>query len=102
MGELMLDEVTDGSIQAWLSAIQQTAMNTTLPMIDGAVSVADFQQAFNAVKERMSSSPSSIHYSTWKVVAHADYLVEWLSIMMNLPFMHGFVNERWEVTIDLK
>ena len=62
-GEMTLDEVTDKAIQAWLSAVQQTSMNNTLPKIEGAISVAEFQQAFNAVEECTSSSQSSLYYS---------------------------------------
>ena len=50
-GELPLTEATDEAIQSWLSAFQQTAGSTTLPRIDGAILVAEFQAAFKAVKE---------------------------------------------------
>ena len=98
---MILDEVTDESIQAWLSAVQQTPTNKMLPKIEGAVLVAEFKQAFKAVKECTSSSPSSLHYSIWEVVACNDDLIEWLSIMMSLPFMYGFVNKRWATIIDV-
>ena len=73
----------------------------TLPKIEGAISVEDFQQAFKIVKERTSSSPSSLHYSIWKIVAREDNMAQWLSIMMSLPFMYGFVNKRWATIIDI-
>eukprot|EP00579_Thalassiosira_antarctica_P028243 CAMPEP_0202025664 /NCGR_PEP_ID=MMETSP0905-20130828/56998_1 /ASSEMBLY_ACC=CAM_ASM_000554 /TAXON_ID=420261 /ORGANISM="Thalassiosira antarctica, Strain CCMP982" /LENGTH=150 /DNA_ID=CAMNT_0048588655 /DNA_START=21 /DNA_END=469 /DNA_ORIENTATION=- len=99
--EMTLDEVTDEAIQAWLSAIQQTSTTSKLPKIEGAISVAEFQQAFKAVKERTSSSSSGLHYSIWKVVAREDDLAEWLSIMTSLPFMYGFVNKRWATIVDV-
>ena len=42
-GEMSLDEITDEAIQAWLSAVQQTSTNMTLPKIEGAMSVEEFQ-----------------------------------------------------------
>ena len=100
--EMTLDEVTNEAIQAWLSAVEQTATNTTLLKIGGTISVAEFQQTFKAVKERISPpSPSSLHYSIWKVVVHKDNLEKWLSIMMSLTFMYGFDNKRWVTTIDV-
>ena len=81
--------------------IPDTTTGTTLPKIDGVISVTEFQQAFKAVKERMSSCPSVLHYSMWKVVTLEDDLVEWLSIMMNLRFMYGFFSKQWAITIDV-
>ena len=98
---MTLDDITDEAIQAWLSVVQQTSTNMTLPRIEGAILVEEFQQAFKIVKERTSSSPSSLHYSIWKIVAREDDLAQWLSIMMSLPFMYGFVNKRWATIIDV-
>ena len=98
---MTLDEVTNEAIQAWLSAVQKTSTNSTLPKIEEAISVAEFQQAFKAVKEHILSSPSSLNHSIWKVVAREDGLVEWLSTMMSLPFMYGFVNKRWATIVDV-
>ena len=68
-GEMTLNEVTNEAIQAWLSVVQQTSINSTLPKIEGAISIAEFQQAFKSVKERTSSSLFGLHYSIWEVVA---------------------------------
>jgi len=51
--------------------------------------------------ERSTSPPSGLHYSIWKIVAKEDGLAAWLSIMMSLPFMYGFVNTRWKQIIDV-
>ena len=50
--------------------------------------------------EDTTSSPSNANYSIWKAVAREDDIAAWLTIMMSLPFMHGFVNERWRKCID--
>lgn len=75
-GTMDIDEVADEAIQAWLSAVQQTASELTLPRMTGEISPEDFQKAFKAVDEHTSSSPSGIHYSLWKVMARDDDLAK--------------------------
>ena len=99
-GTLTVDEGADEAIQAWLSALKQTASKMKLPRITGAISVTAYQSAFKAVNERTTSSPTGLHYSIWKTVAAEKDLAEWLSVMMSLPFMYGFVNQRWVTMID--
>ena len=70
-------------------------------MIRGVISPDDFQSLFKAVRERTSSSPSGLHYTIWKAIAQEDDLASWLSIMMSLPFMYGFVNTRWAKMVDV-
>ena len=101
-GEISPEHATDEYIQAWLSALQQTATKTdemNLPKIDGFISPEKFQAAFKAVKERTTSSPSGLHYTLWKVLA-AD-LASWLSLLMSLPFMYGFAHQRWATMADV-
>ena len=91
----------DEAIHAWLSALQQTAGRMTFPRIPGEISIVDFQPAFKAVSEKTTLSPSGLHFSIWKVLARDDSLVKWLSIMMSLPFIYGFVSERWTHKVDV-
>ena len=98
---LPLSEVTDKAIKTWLNIVQQTVVKMIQTIIHGAISVAEFQAAFKAVKEHTTSSPSSLHYSIWKVVAQEDDIAKWMSITMSLPFMYGFVNYHWSTVIDV-
>ena len=100
-GDIPLDEAVDEAIQAWLSAVQQTRSRMTLPPMDNTILREDFQAAFKAVTERTTSSPSGIYYSMWKVLAREDDSADWLSVMMSLPFMYGFVNEWWTTESDV-
>ena len=100
-GELSISDGADEAIQAWLSAVQQTASKMTLPRITGEISTEMFQSAFKSVKERTTSSPSGMHYLLWKSLAHEDDLSEWLSTLMSLPLMYGFVNQRWTKMVDV-
>ena len=72
-----------------------TAGRMTLPRIPGEISVAYFQAAFKAVSKKTTLLPSGLHYSIWRVLARDNSLAKWLSIMMSLPFMYGFVSEQW-------
>ena len=100
-GDIPLDEAVDEAIQAWLSAVQQTKNRMTLPPMDNTISRENFQAAFKAVSERTTSLPSGFHYSMWKVLAKEDDILDWLSVTIILPFMYGFVNERWTTEIDV-
>ncbi|KAL7524523.1 hypothetical protein ACHAXR_002911 [Thalassiosira sp. AJA248-18] len=109
-GSISINEATDEAIQAWISAVQQThsehTINTSdgsipIPRISGAITPSDFQAAFKAVSEKTTSSPSGLHYSIWKVMARDDGCAQYLSIMMSLPFMYGFVNKRWTTSVDV-
>ena len=71
------------------------------PYVTGAFTTEDFQDAFAAVPEKTTSSPSGLHYTLWKSLAKEDDLAEWLAIMMSLPFLYGFVNERWTKVVDI-
>jgi len=57
--------------------------------------------AFKSVKEKTSSSPSGIHYTFWKCMATDDRISDYLSTMMRLPFVYGFVNDRWSRCLDV-
>ena len=100
-GELDLETVTDETIRAYLQAMIETATKKhNIPMVQGCISKEEFQGGFKNVDERTTSSPSGLHYTLWKAVASQDDLAGWMSIMMSLPFMYGFVNERWTTMVD--
>ncbi|KAL7526403.1 hypothetical protein ACHAWF_008463 [Thalassiosira exigua] len=61
----------------------------------------EFQEAFRSVSEKTSSSPSRIHYAFWKSMASDRSIASYLVIMMRLPFMYGFRNERWANSLDV-
>ncbi|KAL7529017.1 hypothetical protein ACHAXR_002748, partial [Thalassiosira sp. AJA248-18] len=107
------DELLDGDttndinsfprvVRTWLTHIRRTNQEKTkCNPIDGYIGRDDFQQAFRSVREKTSSSPSGIHYTFWKSIALDDMLSDHHTIMMRLPFMHGFVNDRWTKCIDV-
>ena len=100
-GSISIPDATDEVVTAWIQSLKQTETERTLPPIKGTISKSDFQEAFKKVSEKTSSSPSGLHYTIWKCLASDDDLAEWLSVMMSLPFEHGFVNERWTKSIDV-
>ncbi len=100
-GKKSVNTATDEAINAWTSALLQTAEKMKLPPITGEISPDDLQSAYKAVSEKTSSSPSGLHYSIWKTLAREDDIVSWLSIMTSLPFMYGFTHPRWEKLVDV-
>jgi hypothetical protein len=99
-GTLDTSEATDEVILAWIAALKQTDAEAALPPVTGEVSAQQFRDAFKAVSERTSSA-GKIHYTIWKCIAQDEELAEWLLIMMSLPFMYGFPNNRWMKSIDV-
>ena len=98
--KILDDEVTDELdqfphvIRTWLRQFRRTKHEGCAP-IDGFIYRQDFQEAFKSVQEKTSSSPSGIHYTFWKCIALDDEMSEYMAVMMRLPFVYGFVNDRW-------
>ncbi|KAL7536182.1 hypothetical protein ACHAXR_006960 [Thalassiosira sp. AJA248-18] len=107
------DELLDGDltddinsfprvVRTWLSHIRRTDQEkTNCNPIDGYIGRDDFQQAFRSVREKTSSSPSGIRYTFWKSIALDDTLSDHHTIIMRLPFICGFVNDRWKKCMDV-
>ena len=56
-GKLTLSQATDGAIQAWISAVQQTGRGNVMPLVKGDISVAEFQGVYKSVNKKTMSSP---------------------------------------------
>ena len=81
---------------AWIAAMKQNDQEREAPMIEGAMPVTAYQEAFKKATESTSSnSTCGLNYSIWKAMASNDYCAEFLCIMISLPFMYGFINARW-------
>eukprot|EP01082_Thalassiosira_pseudonana_P016004 g13600.t1 g13600 contig9:10029-12311(+) len=87
-------------MKAWLKTMKRTPAERDLTVVT-AMTSKQYQEAFKAVDERTSSSPSGLHYTLWKAIAGEDDLCAYFSVMMSLPFTFGFVNERWTKEIDV-
>ena len=64
------------------------------------MSTKEFQEAMKVTHKDTSSSASGLHYTLWKAIAEDDKLSKNHSIMISLPFMYGFVCNRWKKIID--
>jgi hypothetical protein len=64
------------------------------------ISTEEFQSVFKIQKEDTSSSYSGVHYTLWKAIAEKSELAEVHALWASLPFMYGFVCERWRKEID--
>ena len=65
---------------------------TVKDSIDGVVETKDFQQSFHNAREDTFSSPSGLHYTTWKSTATNDELSTIIAKMMSIPFRFGLKN----------
>ena len=64
------------------------------------MSTKDFQAAMKVTHEDTSSSASGLHYTLWKTISEDDDLSAIHAVMISLPFMYGFVCNRWKKIID--
>ena len=71
------------------------------PIVLGYMDTRKYQQTFKLTRERTTSLPAGLHYTVWKAMAECDYLAEFQAVMMSLPFIYGFVCNRWRRGIDL-
>ena len=100
-GTVSTEDAADEVVAAWIRSLKQTEAELALPRIGGMITPEEFSAAFKVVSERTSSSPSGMHYTIWKCLAANERIAKWMSIMMSLPFIHGFVNTRWTKSIDV-
>ena len=80
-------------------------LGTTPPLvprhITPEITVADYCSMYKAVDERLSSSPSTKHVGHYKAAIRSPILPRIFSIMMTLPYRHGFSPWRWRAVLDV-
>jgi hypothetical protein len=92
---LSLDEQATGFIRG----LAKTDEEKTLSM-PRQMSTKEFQAAMKVTHKDTSSSASGLHYTLWKAIAEDNKLSAIHAIMISLPFMYGFVCDRWRKIID--
>jgi hypothetical protein len=65
------------------------------------VTSEEFIQAYKNIKESTSSSPSGRHVGHYKAILDDPTLVNLHSVMMTLPFQHGFIPDHWSKVTDI-
>jgi len=89
-------------IKEWLQQFMRTKEeHKQCVPVDRFIYPFEFQQAFKTVKEKTSLSPSGTHYTFWECMALDEKMSDYLSAMMRLPFVYGFVNDRWARCLDV-
>ena len=53
------------------------------------------------LSKRRPHPPSRIHYTFWKSIASDSKMAQYCSVMMRLPFIHGFKIDQWAKSIDV-
>jgi hypothetical protein len=89
----------DEGIETFIRGLQRREEEGSLSM-PHQMTTEEFQESMKVTHEETSSSASGLHYTLWKAIAEDDDLSATHAIMISLPFMHGFVCERWRKIID--
>jgi ribonuclease HI len=100
-GEKYTDADVSPEMAAWFRAIRRPESDKGIAPVIGCMSTTEFQESFKKSTEKTSSSPSGIHYTLWKAMAADDEMAEWMAVMISLPFVYGFANNRWTREIDV-
>jgi len=89
-------------VRVWLQQFIRTKEEQEYCVpVDGFIYPFELQQAFKSVKEKTSSPSSGIHYTFWICMAKDNETSDYLLTMMRLPFVYGFVNDRWSQCLDV-
>ncbi|KAL3802447.1 hypothetical protein ACHAWO_004749 [Cyclotella atomus] len=89
----------DEGIETFIRGLQRPEKEKSLS-IPRQMTTEEFQESMKVTHEDTSSSASGLHYTLWKAIAEDDDLSATHAIMISLPFMYGFVCERWRKIID--
>ena len=85
---------------AYFQALKQSDKEKALPPVLGIITSSDLQEMFKVAKERTSSDSRTPNYTIWKCLARSDKIAGFLSVLLSLPFVYGFVNSRWTNMTD--
>ena len=69
--------------------------------LDVAISDNHFRSAVKGADENTSASPSGFGYVVWKTCGLSPIASKVHSIMMSLPFQHGFSPSRWRQCLEV-
>jgi hypothetical protein len=89
----------DEGIVTFLRGLQQREKEKSLTMPQ-QMTTEEFQESMKFTHEDTSSSASGLHYTLWKTIAEDKESSATHAIMISLPFMYGFVCNRWKKIID--
>jgi len=78
---------------AFFCTLRKTEAARKLPPILGVITSHDFQEMFKMARQRTSSDPRTLNYTLWKCLAKNDKISGFVSVLLSLPFVYGFVNE---------
>ena len=98
-GEKVEEMDATPEILDWLEAIA-VPPNVDNPPVTGLITRQEYQDMFKNARERTSSGGEA-NYTVWKALAEQEDFAEFLCIMMSLPFLYGFANDRWCNEIDV-
>jgi len=93
-----LPEMTD----RWTKEMMhRTRSDSTIPRLPIPMSPTEIRQVWKTVKENKASSPSGRYNSVYKAMSVNQYLLQILTVSMNLPFLAGHPYSRWHNMVDI-
>ena len=98
------DQILDGTLplvydpltNSLLTHLARVCPPLPIDFTDDTINAKRFSSAIQVTPERISSSPSGIHYGIYKTVINESYLLSVFSKLASVPFRHGFVLDRWK------
>ena len=100
-GTLQIKFEVGSAVTAWINAVRQTDEIQSIPPVIGSLSTTKFQEMFKKKHEATSINPHGMNYTIWKAMAKSKHLTSFLSILVSLSFIYGFVNTIWMNMIDV-
>jgi hypothetical protein len=99
-GRTVTEYTITPEIAAFFQALRKTEIDQSLTPILGTISSMDFQKMFMKACKRTSSDPRMLNYTLWKCLAKSDKFSGFISVLLSLPFVYGFVNDHWTTMVD--
>ena len=81
--------------------LRKTAFNSCIPRIPITISEEEVKNTWKITKEKKTSSPSGRYNAVYKSMIMDPYLLKFLTISMNLPFLMGAPYDRWSIFLDI-
>lgn len=85
---------------AFFAALKQGPKERGLPPIDGSITPTQLQEMFKRAKEKTSSDPRTLNYTLWKCLVKSNFMANFISTLLSLPFTFGFINNHWTHMTD--
>ena len=86
----------------WMVRIMdKLRINEEIPIQSNYLSKDEIKSAWKSIKEKKASSWSGRYNAVYKAFCYDPYLLNQLTLSMNLPFLSGIAYSRWYKFLDI-